>query len=227
MALAKLTPPLLGLNVSQLNFWQTCNSTNLALNVYNEFFYDNRNSPLNSAEYNSSNPWNGGPGFPDWWNNGPPPAWIKFWRDALKTVPGLRHDHLSDEQIEVWANTTEAFNFFWYPDVHSKNSSWYTSDIALYGGCVGNRTLHLQDISASSYGGYDLNNMIEDCIVLYCCDLSLDSPGLSDPSIKYPFIKGWTTQETCLFHTCQASSQGNPDLAGIGVGYTRIYSVGA
>jgi hypothetical protein len=222
MALAKLKAPLLGLSVSQLNFWQTCNSTNLALSAYNQFFYNNRSYPLDSAEYNSSNPWNSGPDgdFPDWWNNGPPPAWIEFWRDALKTIPGLRHDRLPDEQIGVWANTTEAFNFFWNPNVYSKNTSWYTSDIALYGGCVSNRTLHLQDVSASSYGGYDLNDMIEDCMVLYCCDLSLDSQYLSDPGIPYPWIQDWTTQETCLFHTCQASSQGNPDLAGIGVGNT-------
>ena len=222
MALAELTAPLLGLNVSQVNFWGTCNSTTLALNVYNEFFYDHRDTPLHSAQYNSSNPWNNGPdgGFSDWWNNGPPPAWIEFWRDALKTVPSLRNHHLPDEQIEVWANRTEVFAFFWNPNVYSKNTSWYTNDIALYGGCVSNRTLHSQDISSSSYGGYDLNDMIEDCMVLYCCDISLDSQYLSDPGIQYPFIPSWTTQDTCLFHTCQASSQGNPDLSGIGVGYT-------
>jgi hypothetical protein len=218
MALASLTAPLRGVTVSQLNFSQTCASTYLAIQVYNEFFLADRTQPLNSPSYNSSNPWNDGPsGFEYWWNDGPPRAWTDFWHDALKTKASLSDHVLSDEQVEVWANTSEAFDFFEYPDVFSKDASMYTNNIALYGGCVSNKTLSFKDMSAYSSGEYDLNNMILDCMVLYCCPISLDSTLLSLPNIPYPYMKGWNTRDTCIFHTCQASTQGNPDLAGIGV----------
>lgn len=223
MALANLTGPLAHVTISQLNFSQTCGSTPLAVQVYNEFFFDGRNQPLSPSTYNRSNPWNDGPpGFASWWNDGPPRAWIDFWHDALKTKAGISDDLLSDEHVEVWANSTDAFNFFWTPTVYTNDTTWYTNDIALYGGCVSNKTLSLQDISAVSYGGYDLNNMIEDCMVLYCCPISLDSTLLSQPNIQYPYIETWNTRDTCIFHTCQASTQGNPDLAGIGVSYASL-----
>jgi hypothetical protein len=228
MALANLTAPLANVTISQLNFSQTCSSTHLAVQVYNEFFFSDRSQPLSSPQYNSTNPWNNGPsGFASWWNDGPPPAWINFWHDALRTKSGLGDDLLTDEHVEVWANSSDAFNFFWNPIVSINDTNWYTNDIALYGGCVSNKTLSLQDISAASYGGYDLNNMIEDCMVLYCCPISLDSPYLSEPNIPYPYIENWTTRDTCIFHTCQAATQGNPDLAGIGVSHPRSSEKGS
>jgi hypothetical protein len=220
MALANLTVPLANVTLSQLNFSQTCSATHLAVQIYNEFFFTDRSQPLRSSEYNSSNPWNNGPaGFEFWWNDGPPRGWIDFWHDALKTKAGLSENLLSDEHVEVWANSSDAFNFFWTPTVYTSNTTWYTNDISLYGGCVSNKTLSLQDVSAVSYGGYDLNYMIEDCMVLYCCPISLDSAYLSEANIPYPYIETWTTRDTCLFHTCQAATQGNPDLAGIGVSH--------
>jgi hypothetical protein len=222
MALANLTAPLANVTISQLDLSQTCSSTHLAVQVYNEFFFNDRSQPLSSSEYNSTNPWNNGPsGFASWWNDGPPPAWINFWHDALKTKSGLGDDLLTDEHVEVWANSSDAFNFFWNPTVYTNDTKWYTDDISLYGGCVSNKTLSLQDISAASYGGYDLNNMIEDCMVLYCCPISLDSTYLSEPNITYPYIENWTTRDTCIFHTCQAATQGNADLAGIGVSHPQ------
>jgi hypothetical protein len=218
MALANLAAPLAGVTVSQLNFSQTCSSTHLAVQVYNEFFLNDRNQPLNSPTYNSSNAWNNGPsGFESWWNDGPPRAWIDFWHDALKTKAGLSDNLLSDEQVEVWANSSDTFGFFWDPQVFTKDPTWYANDIALFGGCVSNKTLRLQDISTNANVGYDLNNMIVDCMVLYCCPISLDSTLLSQPNISYPYMETWKTRDTCIFHTCQASTQGNPDLAGIGV----------
>ena len=222
MALATLSPQLNATTLAQLNFSQTCaSSSHLALQVYNEFFFDNRSQPLHSSAYNSSNPWNDGPAtFGSWWNDGPPPLWIDFWRNELETKSNLSHSLLTDDQVAVWANSSEAFGFFWveaYPD----NTTWYAYDIALYGGCVSNKTLSLQDVSAASYGGYDYNDMIEDCMTLYCCPVSLDSNLLSAPDIAYPYMADWTTRDTCVFHTCQAATSGNSDLAGIGVSRTR------
>ena len=222
MALATLSPLLNATSLAQLNFSQTCsNSSRLALEVYNSFFFDNRDQPLNSSAYNSSNLYNDGPaGFESWWNDGPPTPWISFWRTELKTKAGLTDDLLTDDQVAVWANSSDAFGFFWveaYPD----NSTWYAYDIALYGGCVSNKTLSLQDVSAVSYGGYDYNNLIEDCMVLYCCPISLDSNLLSAANIAYPYMADWKTRDTCVFHTCQAATKGNPDLAGIGVSRTK------
>ena len=69
--------------------------------------------------------------------------WIDYWYDALKTKASLNNYILSDEQVEVWVNILVAFDFFWYPEVFSKDSTMYTKDIAFYGGCSSDKTLRL------------------------------------------------------------------------------------
>ncbi len=207
MAQSSLPALLANVNTTQLNFSQACTSITTATNLYDQYFCtdcDTSDSPW----YRNSEA-----------NNGTV-AWIDFWATALETYPPLAHNEsglLTDQNVWQWANSSTAtFDFFWNPTV-STNASWYADDIAIWGGCVGNKTMNEQDASVYSDNSYDFNDMIEDCMSIFCCQIPLDSNLLSDNKTAYEYYPEWNTADTCSFHTCEAATQGNPDLAGIGV----------
>ena len=220
MAFASLPAVLNSTNTYQLNFSQACTSITPAIKLYNEYFCDNCSA--------SETP-DGEPIYP--WTE-PPRAWTNFWRTALETFPPIAHASarneslLTDQNVLQWANlSTATFDFFYNPEVHSNNATWYADDIAIWGGCVGNKTLNKQDQSVYSDNSYDLDDMIEDCMSVFCCQIPLDSNLLSENKTAYEYYPTWNTADTCTFHTCQAATEGNPDLAGIGVSVPCLETV--
>lgn len=205
MAQSSLPELLANVNTTQLNFSQACTSITNATKLYDQYFCLNCNA--------SAAPW-----YQSSEDNNDTVVWIDFWAAALKTYPPLDHSGLlTEENVWQWAKTsTTASDFFLNPTV-STNASWYADDIAIWGGCVGNKTLNEQDASIISDNSYDFNDMIEDCMSIFCCQIPLDSNLLSDDTTPYRYYPEWNTAETCSFHTCEAATQGNPDLAGIGV----------
>jgi len=230
-----LTAPLSQVNVTHLDFTRNCSNIALGVKTYNDYFSATAIRNYNDTGEVPATPNNSGPtDYPSasisgWsgWSNGPPQEWIQFWRGALPVA----YQTSSDEDIARWANTTQCLEFFDltynpttfdYGDLNQVNLDdvdAFSNALANLGGCQDNRTLLAQDkvFEMENIGyNYSFTDMIEDCMLRFCCPLPLDSPELSDQSQLFPGTT-WSVQNACSFYVCAIDNIGNPDLGGIGV----------
>ena len=213
---------LVNLTFAALDFTQGCSNIALGLHVFDTF--DCKEGACNLGGYPLPTLSNDGPpGFEDWWENGPPSNWIDFWSGVLKSAMQPKdYGMLSDQDIAVWANTSECFDFFYFEYksfgtvVNPNDLSSLAYDISISGGCGQNKTLMANDAYYKSKDDFVFASMVEGCMIASCCPIPLDSDLLLDPSDIFPHTN-WSIQDTCAFHTCEVANHGNPDLGGIGV----------
>lgn len=226
------TAPLSQVNITHLNFTQNCSNIALGVEVYNNYFSITAEDKYNDTGQVPATPSNSGPtDYPiqGWsgWSNGPPQDWIQFWRGALPVA----YQTSSDEDVAQWANTTQCLEFFDltynpttsdYGDrdqVNLDDVDAFSNALANLGGCQYNRTILAQDKASEMLNigsDYAFTDMIEDCMLTFCCPLPLDSAAWSNQSQLFPGTT-WSVQNACSFHACAVDNMGNPDLGGIGV----------
>ena len=203
---------LTNVSFSDLNLTANCTNLALGINVWINDFYALEATPgnlsINVDNYTYDDPRDNGPGeeYDQWWINGTAPDWISFWRYALGSALPSSYMGLSDQEISDWSNSTECFDFFnEWTELPTLQALSY--DIALGGGC---RTGLDDNVT-------DIVSMQEACMVNYCCSSATNDTVTHTPKIAFPYYTNWTIEDTCSFHTCQQSNNGNPDLGGIGV----------
>ena len=190
-----------------LNLTNYCSDLALGLSIYQNNF----NNSASSNDFYSSPQDAYHPYYPD----GPSEDWTTFWRAAL----GSKDRNFSNDNIVVWANDTPFINFF--VDNYSPQPDkidQLATDLSLYqGGCPSSNLAN--QTSSYGYGPSTLTELVEACMVDYCCAPNRTDQQLQDNSTAFPFYPKWSVDDTCAFRTCPAANHGNPDLGGIGVRY--------
>ncbi len=234
MALAALTLPI-DSSFAQIDFTQHCAKIAVGVKIYDLYFNSTAETNYNSTGNISAIADNAGPAnysgtsySHGWkgWSNSTPPDWINFWRDVLPE----NHYASSDEKIIQLTNQTDFFAFFDYSyDAAATGVSEYQvnlTDLASFsdslissGGCTNYSSTLASDRWLAGNGSYTLTKMIEDCMLMSCCPLPLNSKRFNDTETMFPGTP-WTYAGACSFYPsslCNIAIDGNPDLGGIGV----------
>lgn len=211
---------LANVTLSHINFTANCSNFALGMNVWlNDFIIGEPTSGNLTGDQDDYTWWNttadDGPTeeYTYFFTNGTSPEWLGFWRFALASALPSSYMSISDQDIAKWANTTGNFLFFDYLEVEpmdfsdSSFSSNFSQLLAREGGCNNNFKGNIKDLSGMARG----------CITNYCCSSALNSTIADNPKVGFPYYPNWTVEDTCSFHTCRLSNNGNPDLGGIGV----------
>ena len=202
---------LANVTLAHLNFAANCSNLALGLVVFANDFLSEYPNPGNSTFDNSTT--DDGPGdYTDFWTNGTAPEWIGFWRAALGSALPDDYLKLSDSDIAMWANTTEAFDFFGHDVYQSPDPtdiSQLSNYLAIEGGC--------RSYNSSSSNILDLVGMEAACLSQYCCSPTLNTTVSKSPTSNFTYNPSWSVEDACAFNTCSQANQGNPDLGGIGV----------
>ena len=206
---------LTSITLLQLDFTANCSNLALGVQVWNNFLYGDDGGycyALKGTATTDSEAVNDGPGgpdgdFPDFWTNGTAPDWIAFWRATLGAKIPDTYLSLTDNDIANWANNTDMFDFFVYPEVDPRDPPAISQGLDMLHGCNDSFSKNITD----------LIGMEVSCITRYCCSSTTNSTITNQQHSPFPYYPNWTIGDACGFHTCEQANKGNPDLGGIGV----------
>ena len=198
------TAALANITVYDLNLTD-CSNLALGLSIYRNTF---NNSNLDDTYSYTQNYYH------TFFPNGPSADWTTFWRASL----GSKDQNFSNDDINVWANDGYFIDFF-YPSYYTQPDQLdqIATELVLLGGCPA---------ASANETGYTstLRDMIESCMLSYCCASGRTDQQLQNNTTPFPFYPVWGVDDACAFRTCPAANHGNPDLGGIGVRHVPFLS---